>query len=171
MSFYTNKPKKRGCGLPRKVQAVPPLPPPPQPCAKKKKVEETKTGSRKYANYSDPAVAAARQEAVEFYISNGKFQTHGDALLTNQPIIHIPKRMIVRDAVKILGSNNQANNKSPPARLSLLLDSPATVPVSTRVLTGRVARLSSILGSKGGSKGCCKGEEGTGKKIEGRKES
>jgi hypothetical protein len=115
LSFYAKKPKKRGRGRPWKVQMVLPLPPTPQPCAKKKKVEETKTGSRKYANYSNPAVAAAWQEALEFYISNGKFQTHRDALLTNQPIIHIPKRTIVRDAAKLLGSNKLANNKFPPA--------------------------------------------------------
>jgi hypothetical protein len=82
---------------------------------KKQKVEETKTGCRKRANYSDPAVAAARLEAVEYYVSTGgKIPHPGDDVLTNQPIIHIPKRTIVRDTAKLLGSNKLANNKSPP---------------------------------------------------------
>jgi hypothetical protein len=46
----------------------PPLPSPPP--EKKQKVNKAKTGNqKKYANYSDPAVAAAWQEAVEFYVS------------------------------------------------------------------------------------------------------
>jgi hypothetical protein len=86
--------------------------PPPQP-AKKQKVEEAKTGHQnKYADYSNPAVASARQEAVEFYVSTGEnFPTHGDAVLTNQPIIHSPNRTICRDAKKLLCTNKPTINK------------------------------------------------------------
>ena len=56
---------------------------------------------KKYANYSDPAVAAALQEAVDFYVSTGgNFPTPGDYMLTNHPFINIPKRKIKRHAEK-----------------------------------------------------------------------
>jgi hypothetical protein len=108
MSFYKKKAKKHGQGHPWKVD------PPPQP-EKKQKVEEAKTGHwNKYADYSNPAVAAVQQEAVEVYVSTGgKFPTHGDDVLTNQPIIHIPKRRICRDAEKLLCTNKPTNSKSP----------------------------------------------------------
>jgi hypothetical protein len=75
-------------------------------------VDEPKAGHRiKHHNYSDPAVAAARLEAVEFYISTGgKFPT--------QPIINIPKRVIKRDAEKLSHNNKQTNNNAPPFRLN-----------------------------------------------------
>jgi hypothetical protein len=106
MSFYKKKQKKRGRGRPRKV------PPPPLQPAKKQKVDEPKAGHRiKHHNYSDPAVAAARLESVEFYISTGgKFPT--------QPIINIPKRVIKRDAEKLSHINKQTNNNAPPFRLN-----------------------------------------------------
>ncbi len=72
--------------------------------AKKQKVEEAKTGHQsKYPDYSNPAVAAARQEAVEFYVSiGGKLPTHGDTVPTNEPIMHIPQRLICREAKKTI---------------------------------------------------------------------
>ena len=102
MSFCKKKQKKCGQGCPRKV------PPPPLQPAKKQKVDEPKAGHRnKYHNYSNPAVAAARLEAVEFYISTGgKFPI--------QPIINTPKRVIKRDAEKLSQNNKQTNNKTPP---------------------------------------------------------
>jgi hypothetical protein len=111
MSSYKKKEKKHGQGCPWKVP-----PPPPQP-AKKQEVDKAKTCHQN--NYSDPAVAAARQEAVEFYVSTGgKFPTRGDALLTNQPIINIPKRTIKRDAEKLSHTNKPKENNSTPARLN-----------------------------------------------------
>jgi hypothetical protein len=44
-------------------------------------------------------VAAALQEAVDFYVSTGgNFPTPGDYMLTNHPFINIPKRTIKRHA-------------------------------------------------------------------------
>jgi hypothetical protein len=54
-------------------------------------------------------VAAALQEAVDFYVSTGgNFPTPGDYMLTNHPFINIPKRTIKRHAEKLL------HTKKPP---------------------------------------------------------
>ena len=73
-------------------------------------------------------MAAALQEAVDFYVSTGgNFPTPGDYMLTNHPFINIPKRTIKRHAEK----------KKPPPPGQLNSSGNAVVVTSFRDNIGR----------------------------------
>jgi hypothetical protein len=94
MTFFKKKPKKRGQGCPRKETTTPP------PLANKQQVEEAGklvqkqnvVVAKKYINYSDPVVATALKKAANHYNETGRYPTHEDAILSDQPLLSPPQR-------------------------------------------------------------------------------
>jgi hypothetical protein len=93
ITIYKKKPKKRGQGCPPK-KTTPQL-----PLAKKQKDEEAGKPAKKqnvgdaekYINYSDPVAAAALKEAANYFYKTGKYLTLEDGMISNKPLISIPK--------------------------------------------------------------------------------
>jgi hypothetical protein len=103
MKFFKKKPKKHGRGCPPKETT--PLP----PLAKKQKDEKAGKpakkqnvgNAKKYINYSDPVAAAALKEATNYYYKTGKYLTLEDCMISNKPLVSIP-RGTVRLAAKAI---------------------------------------------------------------------
>ncbi len=119
MTFFKKKPKKHGQGhLPKETT-------PPPPLAKMQKDEEAGKlakkqnvgDAKKYINYSDPVAAAALKEAASYYYKTGKYLTLEDCMISNKPLISIP-RGTVRLAAKAIQQSNLTNDAKPPARLN-----------------------------------------------------
>jgi hypothetical protein len=115
MTFFKKKPKKCGRGHPPNETTPPP------PSAKKQKDEETGKpakkqnvgDAKKYINYSDPVAAAALKEAANYY-KTGKYLTLEDCMISNKPLISIP-RGTVHLAAKAIQQSNLTNDAKPPA--------------------------------------------------------
>jgi hypothetical protein len=118
-TFFKKKPKKHGRGCSPKVTT--PLP----PSAKKQKDEEAGKPAKKqnvgdekkYINYSDPVAATTLKEAANYYYKNGKYLTLEDCMISNKPLISIP-RGTVGLAAKAIQQSNLTNNAKPTARLN-----------------------------------------------------
>ncbi len=116
MTFFKKKPKKRGGGCPPKETTPPPL------LAKKQKDDEAGKpakkqnvgDAKKYINYSDPVAAAALKEVANYYYETGKYLTLKDCMISNKPLVSIP-RGTVHLAAKAIQQSNLTNNTKPPA--------------------------------------------------------
>jgi hypothetical protein len=116
MKFFKKKPKKCGQGCPPKETT--PLP----PLTKKQKDEEAGKpakkqnvgDAKKYINYSDPVAAAALKEAANYYYENGKYLTLEDCMISNKPLISIPRGTVCL-AAKAIQQSNLTNDAKPPA--------------------------------------------------------
>jgi hypothetical protein len=116
MTFFKKKPKKRGQGRPPKETTPPPL------SAKKQKNEEAGKpakkqnvgDAKKYINYSDPVAAAALKEAANYCYETGKYLTLEDCIISNKPLISIPRGTVCLSA-KAIQQSDLTNDAKPPA--------------------------------------------------------
>ena len=117
MTFFNKKPKNCGRGCPRKETA------PLQPLAKKQKdgeagkpAKKQNVGdAKKYPKYhSDPEAAAALKEAASYYNETGKYVTLKDGMLSNKPLVSIP-RSTVCFAAKAIQQSDLTNDAKPSA--------------------------------------------------------
>ncbi len=107
-------PKPRGCPWKKKTTASPKD----QPPAKKAKEAgaDEKPPIQKRVDYSDPAIKAALDEAVDYYIATKKYPTAIEASLSHQPLMIFPKSMI-RDHARM--RNKEATMSAPTDCLNL----------------------------------------------------
>ncbi len=78
--------------------------------AKKQNVRDAK----KYINYSDPVAAVALKEAANYYYKTGKYLTLKDCMISNKPLISIPRGTVCL-AAKAIQQSNLTNDAKPPA--------------------------------------------------------
>jgi hypothetical protein len=119
MTFFKKKPKKHGRGCSPKETT-----PPPQLAKKQKDEEAGKPAkkqhvgdAKKYINYSDPVEASTLKEAANHYYKTGKYLTLEDCMISNKPLISIP-RGTVHLAAKAIQQSNLTNDAKPPAWLN-----------------------------------------------------
>ena len=116
MTLFKKKLKKHGRGRPPKETT--PLP----PLAKKQKDEEAGKpakkqnvgDAKKYINYSDPVAAAALKEVANYYYKTGKYLTLKDCMISNKPLISIPRGTVCL-AAKAIQQSDLTNDTKPPA--------------------------------------------------------
>lgn len=107
-------PKPRG--RPRKQKTA--APPEDEPPAKKAKGDDETKPGRKYIDYTDPEIQAALNEAVDYFITNNKFQSSTDAELSHQPLMIFSKSTICDYAARKRKLMEQAKHSPPLARLN-----------------------------------------------------
>jgi hypothetical protein len=71
--------------------------------------------SKKFINYSDPVVVTTLKEVVNHYNKTGRYLTHEDAMLSDQPLLSLPRGTICLTAAKALQQSVQTNGTKPPA--------------------------------------------------------
>jgi hypothetical protein len=71
--------------------------------------------AKKYINYSDPVVATALKEVVNHYKKTSRYLTIEDAMLSDQPLLSLPRGTVCLAAAKALQQSVQTNGTKPLA--------------------------------------------------------
>ncbi len=77
--------------------------------------EAERGGCNETHNYSDLVVANALKEAANHYNKTDRYLTHEDAMLSDQPLLSLPRGTVCLVAAKALQQSVQTNGTKPPA--------------------------------------------------------